>query len=88
MTKKAKTPKKDIPFEQAMERLEDIVNELEEGNLSLDKSLDNFEEGMKLAKTCENQLNNATGRVEKIMKDFAGKEKLVALSDEEIELDD
>jgi len=75
--------KKDIPFEKAMERLEEIVTELEDGTSSLDKSLDNFEEGMKLAKSCDDTLNKATGRVEKIMKDFAGKEKIVALSDED-----
>lgn len=85
MNKKTKTTKKDIPFEHAMERLEDIVNELEDENLDLDKSLQNFEEGMKLVKSCEDKLNKAQGRVDKIMKDFEGKEKLVALSEEELE---
>lgn len=88
MTKKTKTSKIDINFEKAMERLEDIVNELDEGSLSLDKSLDDFEEGMKLAKSCEDILNKASGRVDKIMKNFSGKEKIVALSDEEMEDDE
>jgi len=82
-----KAPTKPTTFEKSLERLEQIVSELEEGSLSLDKSIDRFEEGMKLAKTCEDKLNEATGRVEKVMKDFAGKEKIVALSDEELDND-
>lgn len=85
MTKKPKSSKKDIPFEKAMERLEAIVNELEEGHLDLDKSLASFEEGMSLARACEDKLSNAQSRVEKIMKNFAGKEKLAPLTEEDIE---
>lgn len=74
--------KTEIPFEKAMEKLEAIVSELEAGNLNLEKSLDSFEEGMKLAKTCEEALNQASGRVEKIMKDFGDKEKIVAYQED------
>lgn len=68
--------KSEIPFEKAMEKLEALVSQLEAGDLSLEKSLDSFETGMKLAKTCEEALNQASGRVEKIMNDFGGKGKL------------
>lgn len=80
MTKKEKS----VPFEKAMDRLETIVNQLEDGELSLDKSLDSFEEGMQLAKQCEDQLLQAEGRVEKIMKEF-NSEKTVTLSDDELD---
>ena len=43
-------PKKEISFEKAMERLEEIVNSLESGESPLDKSLSLFEEGVKLVK--------------------------------------
>lgn len=71
----------EIPFEKAMEKLEALVFQLEAGDLSLEKSLDSFETGMKLAKTCEEALNQASGRVEKIMKDFGGKEKIVSYTE-------
>ncbi|EKD50965.1 MAG: hypothetical protein ACD_62C00384G0001 [uncultured bacterium] len=54
-----------------MNDLRNIVVELESGTLSLETSLDRFEQGMALAKTCEQKLGEATGRVEKIMKDFS-----------------
>lgn len=74
--------KTETPFEKAMEKLEALVSELETGNLSLERSLDSFEAGMKLAKTCEEALNQASGRVEKIMKDFGDKEKIVAYTED------
>lgn len=83
MSKKMKS--ETLSFEQAMEKLEVIVNDLEDGELSLEKSLASFEEGMGLAKQCEKMLNEASGKVEKIMKDFSGDEKRVALTEEEIE---
>lgn len=78
-----KKPQKDLSFEQSMERLEEIVQELE-GTLNLDKSLGLFEEGMKLAKNCQDKLDQAKGRVEKVMKDFSGREKIVPLTDDDI----
>ncbi|MCI5774857.1 MAG: exodeoxyribonuclease VII small subunit [Erysipelotrichaceae bacterium] len=43
-------------FEQAMKRLDEIVNLLEKNELSLDQTLEVFEEGLKLASDCEKQL--------------------------------
>ena len=79
--------KSELPFEKAMEKLESLVSELETGHLSLEKSLDSFEAGMKLAKTCEEAINQASGRVEKIMKDFGSKEKIVPYT-EDVDGDD
>jgi exodeoxyribonuclease VII small subunit len=61
------TTKKKQTFEQALNELETIVEKLEASELSLDKSLDQFEKGMKLAKHCEEELNKATGRVETVV---------------------
>ena len=46
-------------FEKSMENLENIVTELEKGELNLDESVKKFEEGMKIAKQCNNILENA-----------------------------
>lgn len=73
-----------VPFEDAMARLEEIVSNLEGGELGLETSLASFEEGMKLAKVCEDRLSEASGRVEKIMKDFSGMARREALSDDEL----
>lgn len=50
-------------FESSMKKLEDIVIELEEGRLNLDESVKKFEEGMKIAKKCNNILENAEKRI-------------------------
>ena len=54
---------KEIKFEEAIKKLEEISKELESGNLSLDESVDKFEEGMKLSKTCTKMLNEAEKRI-------------------------
>ena len=56
-----------MTFEDAMERLESIVETLGEGNLSLDDSLKMFEEGMELCKFCNKKLDEAEYKVEKLM---------------------
>ena len=42
----------EIKFEKAMKRLEQIVDELEKGDLDIDKSLQIFEEGIKMSRIC------------------------------------
>lgn len=53
----------EIKFEEAIKRLEEISKELESGNLSLDESVNKFEEGMRLSKTCTKMLNEAEKRI-------------------------
>lgn len=60
-------PKKEISFEKAMERLEEIVNSLESGESPLDKSLSLFEEGVKLVKLCNEKLEKAEESVKKLI---------------------
>ena len=54
---------KEINFEEAMKQLENIANELEKGNLSLDESVNKFEEGIKLYKKCNDFLDKAEKKI-------------------------
>ena len=59
-------------FEAALSRLEEIVKELEAGELPLEQSLKLFEEGIKLSRVCNKRLEDAERRVEILLKDKAG----------------
>ena len=59
-------------FEEALARLEEIVRELESGDLPLEQSLKMFEEGIKLSRICNKRLEEAERRVEVLLKDKAG----------------
>lgn len=54
-------------FEQALERLETIVDELEGGELTLEESLARYEEGMKLSRRLTQQLDEAEKRIERLV---------------------
>jgi len=73
----ARTKKKDsldeISFEDALEKLEMIVKQLERGELSLDESLGNFSEGVTLSKLCVSKLNDAQQQMDKILVEDQGK---------------
>jgi exodeoxyribonuclease VII small subunit len=55
-------------FEQAMERLEAIVKEMEAGSLPLDTMIGRFEEGQGLIQYCSKKLNEVERRIEKLVK--------------------
>ncbi len=59
-------------FEAALGRLQEIVKELETGELPLEQSLKLFEEGIKLSRICNKRLEEAERRVEILLKDKAG----------------
>jgi len=59
-------------FEEAMKRLEDIVQSLESGDLSLEDSLEIFEEGMKLSRLCSKRLEEAEQKVTQLVKKSDG----------------
>ena len=61
-----------MTFEEAMKRLEEIVERLGEGNLSLEESLKLFEEGMELCKVCHKKLDEAGYKVEKLVEKEGG----------------
>ena len=60
-------PKKELTFEKAMDRLEEIVSLLESGDSLLDESLSLFEEGVKLVKLCNSQLEKAESSVKMLI---------------------
>ena len=55
-------------FEECLQRLEKIVDELEKGEIQLEKSLTLFEEGMQLSASCRKELEQAEGKVEILLK--------------------
>jgi exodeoxyribonuclease VII small subunit len=62
----------DIKFEEALQRLEQIVDTLEAGDLPLEESLKAFEEGVGLARRCARYLEEAEKRIELLTRDEAG----------------
>ena len=54
---------KNISFEQNIKDLEDVVRQLEGGNISLDQLLAHFEKGVALAKVCNSELDNAEQKI-------------------------
>ena len=52
-----------LDFERAMEKLEEITKRLEDGNESLESSIELYQEGMSLSKYCMDELNNAEQRI-------------------------
>lgn len=56
----------ELTFEQAFGQLEEVVRQLESGELSLEQSLALFEKGMRLAKLCEGKLDQAQQKVSQL----------------------
>ena len=80
----------EIKFEKAMSRLEQIVEELEKGELDIDKSLEIFEEGIKMSRVCSKKLNEAERKIEKLTKNQKGElvAELFPVGDEDDQDDD
>jgi exodeoxyribonuclease VII small subunit len=65
MTKKSTTAP---GFEKALQELEDLVEKMEQGELSLEDSLQHFEKGVQLSRSCQQALKEAEQKVEILMK--------------------
>lgn len=61
-----------VSFEKSLKQLETIVQELEGGELPLERALKKFEEGMRLSKLCSAKLDDTEHRVALLMKDSEG----------------
>ena len=61
-----------INFEEALGKLESIVRALETGNIALDKSLESFEDGIKLIRRCNFLLDDAEKKVKILTRDDSG----------------
>jgi len=71
-------------FEASLEALENIVQQLESGDLPLEKSLELFEEGVKLSRQCQERLNQAERRIEVLLRDNQGRPVVSAFEDSKI----
>jgi len=61
-----KNNNKDLSFEDGLKNLEDIVEQLESGDVDLDKSVELYEKGMNLKKICEEKLKKVENQIKKI----------------------
>jgi len=77
MTKKKQAK---FDFEEALEELEELVTSMEDGELSLEESLQAFEKGIKLTRECQTALKNAEQKVQVLLNENG--------DTEEIELDE
>lgn len=69
-------------FESSLMALEKIVRELEEGDLALERSLELFEEGVRLSRECQERLNSAERRIEILLQDNEGQSIISAFEGE------
>lgn len=76
MAKKASSKGNEIDFEASLAELEELVERMEEGELSLEDSLKDFERGIELTRSCQQALKEAEQRVQMLV-EKSGKEKLV-----------
>lgn len=80
MSRTGKTPdgsKADkLPFEEALQKLEEIVETMESGDLPLESLLARYEEGMKLAQACQSRLADAEVKIQQLEKAANGALKL------------
>ncbi len=67
------TRREDSPsVEQAMEKLDALVREMESGQMPLEKLLTHYEEGVKLVRTCQEKLDAADQKIQLIKRSAAG----------------
>ena len=74
----------EIKFEEALKKLENIVEELEGGDLSLDKSLSKYEEGVGILVLCRKKLEQAKKKIEILIKTKDGKIKIEPFEGESV----
>jgi exodeoxyribonuclease VII small subunit len=70
-------------FEASLKELENIVKQLEDGDLELEESLKLFEDGVRLSRECRERLTNAERRIEILMKEADGSLGLREIEPEE-----
>ena len=68
--------KEKVTFERALEKLEQIVSEIEEGKVSLEKSIERYAEGIELIKKCRTILDAAEKKIQLLAKDEDGTLKI------------
>ncbi|MBP6919741.1 MAG: exodeoxyribonuclease VII small subunit [Candidatus Omnitrophica bacterium] len=74
----------EIRFEDALKKLEKIVEELEQGDLSLDEALKKYQEGIELSRACTARLENAKKKIDVLAKNKKGDFELEPLDEDNV----
>ncbi|HEY2963998.1 MAG TPA: exodeoxyribonuclease VII small subunit [Pyrinomonadaceae bacterium] len=75
-------------FEASLESLEEIVHQLESGDLPLEKSLELFEQGIRLSRECQERLGQAERRIEVLLRDNQGRPVVTTFTEPKQTTDD
>lgn len=75
----------EIKFEEALKKLEKIVEDLEKGDLSLDEALKKYQEGIELSRLCNQRLENAKRKIDCLVKNKKGEFELKPFGETKIE---
>ena len=75
--KKTDKAPREVPFEEGLKKLESIVEEMEGDDLPLEKLLERYEEGTRLAKGCQAKLEDAELKIQKLQPNANGEDELV-----------
>ena len=66
----------ELKFEEALKKLEKIVEDLEKGDISLDEALKKYQEGIELSRVCSSRLENAKKKIDVLVKNKKGEYEL------------
>ena len=72
-------------FESDLKKLEEVVERLERGDLSLDDSVKLFEDGVKLSNACKAELDKAEGKIQVLVQGKRGNMQVAEMEDEDVE---
>ena len=75
----------EIKFEEALKKLEKIVEDLEKGDLSLDEALKKYQEGLELSRLCSQRLESAKKKIDVLVRNKKGEFELKPLDESKIE---
>lgn len=75
----------EIKFEEALKKLEKIVEDLENGDLSLDEALKKYQEGIELSRLCSQRLESAKKKIDILVKNKKGDFELKPFDESKIE---
>jgi len=75
----------EIKFEEALKKLEKIVEDLEKGDLSLDEALKKYQEGIELSRLCSQRLESAKKKIDVLVKNKKGEFELKPLNEARID---
>lgn len=75
----------EIKFEEALKKLEKIIEDLENGDLSLDEALKKYQDGIELSRICSQRLEGAKKKIDLLVKNKKGEFELKPLNEEKLE---